>query len=191
MDKVGNEVRDVVAKHLSILRKSKKLTQRQVAEQVNEKYNAELKQATISSYEQGVTLPPLDVAVKLCQFYDTSIDWLCGITKDSEIKKSYEKLHDVTRTLFILCTLLPFVSIENIPSEFIDFGDEKMINDFNPIKLVFKGQIMQGFLSELKKMLDLYEANVIDEEVLNLWYEKAEDKYNMSVKEWNEPVIPF
>ena len=191
MEKAGNPVRDVVAERLSILRKSRKLTQRQVAEQINKKYNTDIKQATISSYEQGVTLPPLEMAVILCQFYDTSIDWLCGITKDRKIESEFSSISDVVRTIYNLCVQLPFVSIEEAPVYYINPDGEYIDNDKNPLKIRFAGVVMRDFLSELKRMLDLYDKDVIDKEVLNLWYAKAEDKYNVSIKEWNEPVVPF
>ena len=50
------------------------LTQSQVAQVLN------VKQNTYSQYEIGVLNYPLDVVIRLAQFYGTSTDYLLGLT---------------------------------------------------------------------------------------------------------------
>lgn len=57
-------------------------TQRQIAEYLN------IKQNTYSQYEIGVLNYPIDVLMKLADFYGVSVDYLLGRT---EIKKPYGK----------------------------------------------------------------------------------------------------
>lgn len=52
------------------------LTQKEVAKVIN------VKQNTYSQYEIGVLNYPLDVVIKLAEFYGTSVDYLVGLTDD-------------------------------------------------------------------------------------------------------------
>ena len=49
------------------------LTQKEVAKVIN------VKQNTYSQYEIGVLNYPLDVVIKLAEFYGTSVDYLVGL----------------------------------------------------------------------------------------------------------------
>ena len=57
-------------------------TQKEIAEYLN------VKQNTYSQYEIGVLNYPLDVVVKLADFYGVSVDYLLGRT---DVKKPYPK----------------------------------------------------------------------------------------------------
>lgn len=59
------------------LREDADLTQRQIAEYLL------CDQSLYSKYERGERALPLECAVKLAQFYGTSVDYLVGLTKDS------------------------------------------------------------------------------------------------------------
>lgn len=52
------------------------LTQAEIAEILNVKRN------TYCQYEIGVINYPLDIVVKLAEFYDVSMDYLVGLTDD-------------------------------------------------------------------------------------------------------------
>ncbi len=64
------------------LRTDRGFTQRQIAEFLN------VKQNTYSQYEVGVLNYPLDVVVRLAQFYDVSVDYLVGLT---DVKTPYPR----------------------------------------------------------------------------------------------------
>lgn len=49
-------------------------TQKQIAEYLN------IKQNTYSQYEIGVLNYPIDILIKLSAFYQTSVDYLLGLT---------------------------------------------------------------------------------------------------------------
>ena len=61
-------------KRLRDLREDKDLTQAQMAEYLK------IHQTTYSDYEIGNLNVPIDVFIKLAEFYNTSIDFLAGIT---------------------------------------------------------------------------------------------------------------
>lgn len=60
------------------LREDRDLTQRQMAEYL------QIHQTTYSDYELGRLNIPADVLIKLAQFYNTSIDYILGITDRTE-----------------------------------------------------------------------------------------------------------
>ena len=56
------------------LREDRDLTQAQMAEFLK------IHQTTYSDYELGNLNVPIDIFIKLSQFYETSIDYLAGVT---------------------------------------------------------------------------------------------------------------
>lgn len=60
------------------LRVDKGITQQQIAAYLN------VKQNTYSQYEIGTLNYPLDVVIKLAEYYDTSVDYLVGLTDNPE-----------------------------------------------------------------------------------------------------------
>ena len=64
------------AERLIQLRKSKKLTQRELAAVLG------LERTTYVKYEKGGIQPPNDMIVKLSEFFDVTSDYLLGITAD-------------------------------------------------------------------------------------------------------------
>ena len=67
---------------LKDLREDADLTQSRLAEFLH------IKQNTYSQYENGQRQIPIDVLIKLAEYYHTSIDYLVGIT---DVKKAYPK----------------------------------------------------------------------------------------------------
>lgn len=64
------------------LREDHDLTQQQIAEHLK------IKQNTYSQYETGAREIPMDMLISLASFYNTSVDYLLGIT---DCKKAYPK----------------------------------------------------------------------------------------------------
>ena len=58
------------------LRIDNSLTQKQLAELLN------LKQNTYSQYEIGILNYPVEVLIKLSEYYNTSVDYLLGLTDE-------------------------------------------------------------------------------------------------------------
>ena len=58
------------------IRNDRGLTQKQIAKILH------VSQNTYSQYEIGTSRFPLDVVVKLAEFYDVSMDYLVGLTDD-------------------------------------------------------------------------------------------------------------
>ena len=67
---------------LAEMRKSKNLTQAELAKILG------CSQTTYSRYETGVTCVPVDVLIKLADFYQVSIDYITGRTNE---RKPYKR----------------------------------------------------------------------------------------------------
>lgn len=63
-------------KRVRDLREDRDITQKQMAEYL------QIHQTTYSDYERGNLNIPADVLIKLAQFYNTSIDYIVGLTDD-------------------------------------------------------------------------------------------------------------
>lgn len=79
---------------LSLLRKEKNLSQRQVAADLG------ISQALLSHYEKGLREPRLDFVVKFCDYYDVSADFLLGRTEKrgdpEDIALLCAKIHELS-----------------------------------------------------------------------------------------------
>ncbi len=58
--------------NMKILRQDKGLTQREMAKELN------LAKATYARYEIGESEPSIEVLIKIADFFDVSLDYLCG-----------------------------------------------------------------------------------------------------------------
>ncbi len=62
---------------LKDIREDRDVTQREIAEYLH------IKQNTYSQYETGQRGLPVDILIKLAEYYRTSTDYLLGLTNDS------------------------------------------------------------------------------------------------------------
>lgn len=66
---------------LKELRKSKNLTQQELAEAIG------LVKSSISAYEKDLKYPSIDILIKLSKFFGISCDYFLGLSDNVEIKK--------------------------------------------------------------------------------------------------------
>lgn len=71
------DLKIIVGKNLSSLRKARKMTQAELADKFNYSDKA------ISKWEQGATLPDIETLKQLCDFYGVTLDYL---TKEENIE---------------------------------------------------------------------------------------------------------
>lgn len=67
---------------LKELREDSDITQKHLAERLH------IKQNTYSQYENGQRQPPLEILIALAKYYNTTLDYLVGI---SDIKNPYKQ----------------------------------------------------------------------------------------------------
>ena len=78
------ELRKIIGKNLSELRKNKGLTQLELAEMFNYTDRA------VSKWENGDTLPDIEILYNLCEFYGVTLDYLTHEENYSFVKKNRE-----------------------------------------------------------------------------------------------------
>ena len=97
------ELREIIGENLTELRKQKGYTQISLAEKLHYSDKA------ISKWENGSSLPPIDILLELANLYGVTLDYL---VKDSSQKdKKLLKNDNVKRRNHILITLLSSVLV--------------------------------------------------------------------------------
>lgn len=92
--------------NLKIIRKKRNKNQLNVA------VNVGISQTQISLYERGLVSPPPDVLIKLAKFFDTSTDYLLGLTNnDTPIR--YLDNNNLSQEELDLLNLYNMISIED------------------------------------------------------------------------------
>lgn len=59
-------------------------------------------QQTLSGYERGLMKPSLDIAKRIAEKCNISIDWLCGLSEKRNFNKSFQTYGDIVKVLFDL-----------------------------------------------------------------------------------------
>ena len=74
------EFRKVFSKRLKMLRIDRKLTMKEFAAALRQKYNIKISYGSIANYERCHRVPTLNVLVDIASFFDVSSDYLLGKT---------------------------------------------------------------------------------------------------------------
>lgn len=155
---------EIFAKRLKELRTNRGETQKDFASFL------EIKQQTLSGYENGKIKPPIDIAKNIAEKCNVSIDWLCGLSDEISNKEKVMTYSDI----IIICN-----TYKN-PSSKI----EKTIDEIR--------KNLYEYLKESEHMSKLTRQGIIDNELYDLWLEKTMEKYDKPiVKEIPEVVDPF
>lgn len=116
------DIKQNISKNLIILRKNKKLTQKDVAREFNYSDKA------VSRWEIGDSMPDIDVLLKLCEFYGVEFDWL--IHSHEEVPK---QKNNIKAQIKIAIALLLVVSCYTLAT--IIFVYNILINQSNTWKV--------------------------------------------------------
>lgn len=133
-------------------------------------------QSALSAYENDMKLPSLETAVQIAKATATSLDWLTGLSDNSQLNFEIKTYQDVIRCL------LEFDKVLNVrtKSDFLEVSiyDENQISPVRESKrtvklLYFNDKELEEFMWNWDKMKTLLEKNYIDAEVYDLWKEKT------------------
>ena len=91
---------------LKSLRLEKHLTQKQLGSKLG------VNKATISAYEKGSTYPSIDIMIKLCEYFDVSVDYMVGLKEQFSNMKSlsdeqYQTINNLINQFITLNELVP------------------------------------------------------------------------------------
>lgn len=97
---LAENVKEIIAKNLSALRKESKLTQQQLAEKINYSDKA------VSRWENAETLPDIETLCKICDIYGVRFEYL--LQKEQPKKNQYVVKNSLTSriliTFIIICS---------------------------------------------------------------------------------------
>ena len=155
------------SKKIFELRKKKGITQREVADAVG------ITAASISAYEKGTKIPPLDTAIAVAKYFGVSLDYLCGLQDGDSIKGQNELTRaDVLRMLSSIREHIDRIIIENKISAGGDPNDNEGFVFISKIIFYSKTDWAYNYFEKYDALVKLYKGGDIDAEVLEAWKEK-------------------
>lgn len=165
---------------LKEVRKRTKMTQKEFAQNI-----CGCTPATLSSYENGANNPSLEVVRTIAKKCKVSLDWLCGLADKEALDEKITTYSNLFEILLKLKKSFPhLMGIDDLRG----FEPEVTVGIAAPFVL-FNDIVIYEIFKEWKKMSDLLESNIIDDEIFDLWVEKTLLKYNKSIDEKNQ--LPF
>lgn len=102
-------IKEVIAKNLTELRKKHKLTQGALADKLNYSDKA------ISRWERAETLPDIEVLCRICDIYGVKFEYLLQTEQPEDTKNPYIKTQDtasrISISLIAMCTVWIIASV--------------------------------------------------------------------------------
>ena len=92
------EFRKVFAKRLKMLRTDRKLTLKELAAALQQKYEIEITYGSISNYERYFRIPDLRILTFISNFFDVTNDYLLGVTDVKNAKILQTSIYDDNNT---------------------------------------------------------------------------------------------
>lgn len=130
--------------------------------------------ATISAYENATKNPSLEIVMNIAEKCNISIDWLCGLSEDMEVKPEIKNYKDIAVRILELC------GIDISPCKFelkqyeIDITDvfgligESEYQYEWALTLPENDKLLR-FISTYKELNALYKDSRITQDVINTW----------------------
>lgn len=100
-----NNVKEMLPKNLVKLRSERKMTQSEVAEKLN------YTDKSVSKWERGEAIPPIDVLKDLADLYGVSLDYLVGNTENGSYDRRYTSKANNTNKVVIMLLAVSLVWI--------------------------------------------------------------------------------
>lgn len=163
----------ILAIRIKELRNSMKITQKDFSAFVG------CTAATLSAYENGSKSPSLEIIKGIAEKCNVSIDWLCGLSEQKELKPEIKNYKDIA------LKVLELSSINMFPDEFelktykvdaTDYesafpGETKYYEEWG-LALPGEHKFLE-FISTYKELNKLYKTGRIKQEVINTWLNGA------------------
>lgn len=154
------------------LRKKRGITQREVAEAVG------ITAASISAYEKGAKIPPLDTAIAVAKYFGVSLDYLCGLQDGDTIKGQNDLTRaDVLRMLSSIRENAFWVSV------YCSTDYDRTPPYTTSILINSKTDWANKYFEKFDTLVKLCKSGDIDAEVLEAWKEKK-----LSEPEYQTPI---
>lgn len=159
---------NVIGKKIKELRTTKEINQKEFASKIG------VTQASLSSYENGIKQPSLDVLSRIASEFNVSLDWLC----DNKVSRHFVTGTDIIDLLVELKQLQGFnyeiASEDHKVSISFDYSQNNDSADFtqNDLAEFFKEY------ADLIARLDKIDDDGIKKDHLSMWLEKKRTEYS-------------
>ena len=155
------------------LRTTLNMTQAAFAKSIGTSQNA------LSAYENKDRIPSYDILMTIATTYNISIDWLCGLNNNPQLRKEITTYADILKIFVELCSV-KYTADALSPGEFV--VEPSLVSASSNIHFVIRNdENFNNFFSEWKKMHQLLIDKTIDKELYELWLEKELAKYNRPI----------
>lgn len=131
---------------------------------------------TIIAYEKNQKNPSIDVALRVAEHFNISLDWLCGFT-DKMTRIQPITYADILKRIIEIMNCKTQTEITGIIISIQNYGGGEEEEKGNKA-IQFKNAKIQNFFVEYQKMYALFKQKTIDEDLFNIWVEKQLKQYD-------------
>ena len=148
--------------------------QKQFATELN------IRQSTLSSYENGTITPSIDVLLSIAQKYNVSLDWLFGLSQD---ERNINSLADIVEFLLKMNDLNEIrydLEINDVLPNDMEDTTEKVyasMKFYGTDKNHSGNMPLCEFLSALKENREHFESYVITKDTFDYWKKTMIERY--------------
>ena len=160
-------IKETIGTRIRELREKKRLTQPELAEKIN------IKRPSITAYESGNQLPPVDTLMKIADFFNVSLDFLTGRTNDRMLHRLTEldknELQGLTEQEYEILSIV-FSAVDQIlegkePKETIESlakmaDHEKLPEEYKILVVVFSKMVLERYKKLKDQELKVMEMKV-------------------------------
>ena len=135
--------------------------------------------ATISAYENSTKNPSLEIVMNIAEKCNISIDWLCGLSEQKELKPEIKNYKDVA------LRILELINLDMTPPKFLLTAYKVEVtmdeSDFPPqieyyyedaLQLPYKQELI-NFFQTYKELYNLFNDSKIKQNVIDTWLNGA------------------
>lgn len=185
---MGSDNLQIFSERLRLFRKQIGKTQKEFVEGLS------ITPSALSSYEKNNINPSIATVKEIAEKYNLSIDWLVGLTDIESNEREIETYSDVVEMLFEIDeamskrNLILDIQTKEIGTgwgiSYITFIESRDIE-------ISAEDNFNVFLSEWKRMREMYHTLVIDKDVYELWKEKELKKLDVELCDLSDSTERF
>lgn len=156
--------KEIFSTRLKELRMQTQKTQKEFADMV------ESTAATISAYENATKNPSLEIVMNIAEKCNISINWLCGLSNEKNLKPEITSYKDIALRILELLDLDLFGDCFEL--KLLSEDDFPVQEYVQAIKLPNRPELLK-FFETYKDLNKLYEDGKIKQHVIDTWLDGA------------------